>query len=213
MTVVHVSPAALLTSRAAVPASRAAVPASRAAVIWCPPGAAVRLQLAYPVSRCATADYLASRYAPCVPGYPNFASCAMYAHRLWTILWTASGKPADKLTRPVGNAAVTTLRPLAVHSAVTVPVRPGHTRCARKPRGLAGRMAVIPGIHCPYDDYHSSYQTYLHTKAGSPAAHGNRPASVPNRRPSGGSASPASTVRLTGQADRADSPIEKERDR
>jgi hypothetical protein len=122
------------------------------------------------------------------------------------------GKPADKPTRPVGNAVVKTPRHVAIHSTVSGRVRSPHSHCAWQPRGLPARMAVIPRIHRPYDDYHFRYERYVNTKAGRPAGQPSQPARPLRRtqrqRPPEVRA-PRPVARQPGQLGRS----EKERDR
>ena len=149
-----------VASRGAFPGSRGACLASRGALNAAGPGVPVH------------ADHL--RSVPLRPVYPRIPKLRVVRNVRTQVvdnLVDNVGKPADKPTRPVGNAVVKTPRHVAIHSAVSGRVRSPHSHCAWQPRGLPARTTVIPRIHRPYDDYHFGYERYVNTKAGRPASH------------------------------------------
>ena len=114
--------------------------------------------------------------APSHPMCPSvYTKCAphtMHAHRLWIKLWITLGHPEENFIRPEGNAGVTRWGTPATHSRPGRCAQASHRRCAQPQRALAGRIVIIPGIHRPYDDYHSCYCRQIQPQVG------ERPAGV-----------------------------------
>jgi hypothetical protein len=96
----------------------------------------------------------------------KLAPHTMYAHRLWISMWMSLGHPEENQVHPGGNAVVTSRRTPSAHSLPGRRTRAGHSHCAQPQLGLAGRTRVIPGIHRPYDDYQSCYDTHIPTQVG-----------------------------------------------
>ena len=110
---------------------------------------------------------------------------AMHAHRLWTKLWITLGHPEENYTCPEGNAVVKRRRASAAHSLAGRCARFSHSPCAQPPAALAGPIAVIPGIHRPYDDYQFCNARQIPIKVGKRAPTAgpvrNTPAVSPGR--------------------------------
>jgi len=98
--------------------------------------------------------------------HAKYALLTMHAHRLWIRLWITLGHPEENSNRPGGNAGVTRRGTPTAHSHPYRSITSSHSRCAQPQRGLAGRIAVIPRIHRPYDDYQFCNGKQIQIKVG-----------------------------------------------
>ena len=101
------------------------------------------------------------RPAPALSCCSNLAPHAMQAHRLWIKLWISLGHPAENQRQPGGNAAVTRRVRFAAHSPASARTQARHSPCAWARPSSPARTAVIPRIHCAYDDYQTSYVSLI----------------------------------------------------